>query len=80
MGNKVRVVGSRSGLHILLEVKTNMSEEELIETAMTNEVKVYPTSKYWIDVRNTEHPIILLGFGGLSEEEIYDGIIRLNKA
>ncbi|MRG85947.1 MocR-like pyridoxine biosynthesis transcription factor PdxR [Salinibacillus xinjiangensis] len=80
MGNKVRIIGSQSGLHILLKVNNNMSEGELIESAIRHEVKVYGTSKYWIDKHHTETPMILLGFGGLTEEQIYEGIVRLNKA
>ncbi len=47
MGDKISIIGEKSGLHILLRVKNNMSELELINAAMKNKVRVYPTSIYY---------------------------------
>jgi GntR family transcriptional regulator / MocR family aminotransferase len=80
MQEKVRIIGKDSGLHMLLEVRSRRSEEELIEAAEKYGVKVYPTSRYWVHPPKMEHPFILLGFGGLSEEKIEQGIRRLHEA
>jgi GntR family transcriptional regulator/MocR family aminotransferase len=80
MGQKVEVIGKDSGLHILLKVRNNMSEKELIESAKKVGVKVCPTSRYYINNKNFIVPMILLGFGGLTEDEINQGIKILNEA
>ncbi|WP_308161426.1 PLP-dependent aminotransferase family protein [Bacillus sp. ISL-46] len=80
MDDKVNIVGSHSGLHILLQVNNKMTEKELVQTALRNKVKVYPTSKYFNDLRHINNPLIQLGFGGLTEHQITEGIILLNKA
>ncbi|KYG26097.1 PLP-dependent aminotransferase family protein [Alkalihalobacillus trypoxylicola] len=79
-GSRVQMIGSHSGLHILLKIDNQMSEAELIHSARENDVKVYATSTYWMNETNTESPMILLGFGGLTEEQIREGISRLCRA
>lgn len=80
MGENVQVVGEKSGVYILLEIKRTTSESLLIEQALTHKVKVYPTSVYWMDASEAEFPKLQLGFGGLTETEIEEGIKLLNKA
>jgi GntR family transcriptional regulator/MocR family aminotransferase len=74
MGKKVEVIGESSGLHILLKVKNGMSEEDLIKTALNMKVKVYPTSIYYDKYENNRFPCVMLGFGGLKEMQIEEGI------
>jgi len=80
LGDQVRIIGDDSGLHILLGVQNTMSETDLIEMAKEVKVKVYPTSVYDHEPAYDKEPMVLLGFGGLSEKEIEQGIILLKKA
>jgi GntR family transcriptional regulator / MocR family aminotransferase len=77
--DQVNVIGEKSGLHIVLEIKKDLSEEELIKRAMKVGVKVYPISIYYDGAKIVMTPKILLGFGGLSEKEIEDGIRLLKR-
>ena len=79
-GQNVTIIGEKSGLHIVLEVKNNMEEEELINTAMNVGVKVYPLSIYYNGATESVGSRILLGFGGLTETEINTGIKLLKEA
>ncbi|MBM7602704.1 GntR family transcriptional regulator/MocR family aminotransferase [Metabacillus crassostreae] len=80
LGEKVKVIGQKSGLHIVLEVKNNMNENELISKAASKGVKVYPLSIYYQDGLQSKVHRILLGFGGLTETEIHIGIRLLKVA
>jgi len=80
MGGRVDIIGERSGLHILLKVNNKMSEEELIESAYKMKVKVYPTSVYYDRYEVNRFPTILLGFGGIRETQIEEGINLLSQA
>ena len=80
MGEQVQVIGAEAGLHVLLEPNNNMSEEELIESAEKKRVKVYPVSIYYENPPATEKSMVLLGFAGLDENEIYEGITLLQHA
>ncbi|MGD6818084.1 PLP-dependent aminotransferase family protein [Metabacillus sp. 113a] len=75
----VRFIGEKSGTHFLLEVMNGMSEAELIASASQHGVKVYPTSPYYIHSQ-PDRPLIFLGFGGVTEEEIKTGMLLLRKA
>lgn len=80
MGNKVMVIGERSGLHILIKINNGMTEEELIETALNKGIKVYPVSIYYHGGKDIHGVEILLGFGGLSIDEIEEGIRGLKES
>lgn len=80
MKEKVEIIGEKSGLHILLKVKNGMTEEELIKSAHKMKIKIYPTSIYYAKCASSEFPLILLGFGGLTEMQIEEGIQILKKA
>lgn len=79
-GDKVRVIGEHSGLHIVLEVNSRMEETELIQKAMNAGVKVYPLSIHFNEPIERREPKILLGFGALSEQEIEKGVMLLKEA
>jgi GntR family transcriptional regulator / MocR family aminotransferase len=60
------------GLHILLKLNT-VSSFELIEAALQKGVMVY-SLKFWLNPTSESDSYIMLGFGGLSIEEIDKGI------
>ncbi|ETI68265.1 GntR family transcriptional regulator [Neobacillus vireti LMG 21834] len=80
MGDNVNIIGEKSGLHIVLEAKNGMPEKELINRAMKVGVKVYPLSIYYSGPNDSQESKVLLGFGGLTVEEIEKGIRLLTTA
>ncbi|UOE58529.1 PLP-dependent aminotransferase family protein [Priestia filamentosa] len=80
MDGKVKVMGSGAGLHVLLEPKNNMTERELIDKAREQGVLVYPVSTFYDQRSHQEYPQILLGFAGLDENGINEGVQLLSKA
>lgn len=77
-GDHIQVIGEKSGLHVLLQATCNKTETELIQSAAKEGVKVYPTSIY--DSKKVDRSTILIGYGGLTEWEIKEGIRLLKKA
>ena len=73
-GSRAEVIGAGSGLHILLRVRNARSEAQLLESARTVGIRVYPASIYAISPDLAALPTILLGFGGIREEEIAEAI------
>lgn len=63
-----------------MKVKNSMTEEELIESARDMRIKVYPTSIYYDGSLYNKNSMVLLGFGGLSEMQIEEGIQKLKEA
>ncbi|WP_066073379.1 MocR-like pyridoxine biosynthesis transcription factor PdxR [Neobacillus soli] len=79
MGQQATIIGDDAGLHILLSVQNQLSEKELIERAKAYKVQVYPTSVYYENNQPDREPMVLLGFGGLTEEQIKHGIRLLKE-
>lgn len=73
MGTKVKIVGEKSGLHILLKLK-GVSTLELSEKGLQKGVKVYSPMNFWLNPTPEGNSYIMLGFGGLSIEEIEKGV------
>lgn len=74
-----RILGDRSGVHILLQMNARASEAERIAQAERAGVKVYPLSEYCIDKREYD-PTILLGYATLTEDEICRAVGLLKQA
>ncbi|MEX3745562.1 PLP-dependent aminotransferase family protein [Lysinibacillus xylanilyticus] len=76
--NYVEIKGGSSGIFVIIEVKTKMSEKMLIERAYEHGIAVYPCSKYFSkDI--PQYPHIQLGLGNLCEEKIIKGVSQLAK-
>ncbi len=81
MGNdKVKVHGKNAGMHILLEVNNGDVEEALIKKAANFGVAVYPVSQYWIESERYSNNMVLMGFSGILEEDIPEGVRLLKEA
>lgn len=79
MKNVRRILGERSGVHILLQMTGSRSEQELVALARQAGVRVYPLSEYCIDDRAYD-PTILLGYATMTEEQIRAGVRILIEA
>lgn len=73
----VTVSGEQAGMHIVLTIQTSLSEEELVQRAKQAGIRVTGLHSYDVHKKSGVYPKIVLGFGGLSEEEIHSGIIQL---
>lgn len=73
------VSGEDAGLHLLLTAKDGISEAELIQRAAEVDVRVYGLSDSLVE-RSSTKATVLLGFGGLSEDDIKEGMERLKQA
>lgn len=77
--NFVKIIGGTAGLYIVLEVNTKKSENWLIQEALKKDVKIYPCSPYYVK-SNPVKPHIQLGFAGLEEWQINQGVELLASA
>lgn len=75
------ITGENAGLHLLLTAKEEVSEDTLIKKAMQHGVKVYGLSESYVNGgKEGQKGTILLGYGGLSKQEIEEGVIALKEA
>ncbi len=72
--------GDYAGLHVLVEVKTSLAEEELCKRAAERNLKISGLFEHYIgNGERQKYPILLLGYGSLREIQILEGIQRLEQ-
>lgn len=77
----IHILGANAGLHMLLHIKNGMTEEQLVESAARNNVKVYGISKYYLLQNvNRNDPFILIGYADMTEKQIIAAVELLKKA
>ncbi|HWT73853.1 MAG TPA: PLP-dependent aminotransferase family protein [Mobilitalea sp.] len=77
----IEIQGADAGLHLLLKVPNQMTEEQLIDSAMNYGVKTYGISKYYCD-KSCVKPsaLLLIGYATMTEKEIVQAVTLLDKA
>ncbi len=73
------ISGEDAGLHLLLTAKRDVTEEKLLRTAAAEGVRVYGLSESMVEQAKGK-ATVLLGFGGLKNQEIIEGVEHLKKA
>ena len=73
------ISGENAGLHLLLTSKRGLPEKELVRQAASRGVRVYGLSESMVEDA-PDSAAVLLGFGGLTEERIREGIGLLQEA
>lgn len=71
------IAGDNAGLHVLVQVDTQMSEEELCERAAEQGIHLMGISEHYIHKPSVSKPVLLLGYGKPDEKRILEGLDRL---
>lgn len=75
LGSEATYSSQPAGLHIMLYLDQGFSEAQVVHKAAAKGVGVYPGHIYHLE--KPAPPSILLGFSGLNEEQIIEGVRRL---
>jgi GntR family transcriptional regulator/MocR family aminotransferase len=78
LGGRVRYSPVAAGLHVMLFAEPGLDEARLVREATARGVRVYAGAPYHLE--QPAPPSILLGFSGLDEAEIVEGVRRLAEA
>ena len=70
MADICTISGENAGVHLLLTFQNGMTEEELIDRAAREDIRVYGLSDYRIRENCEEKATILLGYANLTEDQI----------
>ena len=74
-----KIAGDNAGLHVLVQVDTQMSEQELCERAAEQGIHLMGISEHYIHKPPVSKPVILLGYGKPEEKKILEGLNRLEQ-
>jgi len=69
----ISVIGTQTGLHLIVEFKGNLISEELIERILAKGVYLRSVRLYSLESEGHENQIVL-GYGHLSEDAIIKGV------
>ncbi|WP_313894888.1 PLP-dependent aminotransferase family protein [Psychrobacillus sp.] len=77
----VTISGEQAGMHLLLTIQSDKTEEELVLQAKKAGIRVYGVQEYMTGkLAVFTEPKLLLGFGGIKTEELISSITALIKA
>lgn len=70
-----QILGANAGMHLVVEINTSLTEKQMLEKAAIQGVKLYGLEQYSLATDSDMcYPTLILGFGGLSEEEMLQGM------
>jgi GntR family transcriptional regulator/MocR family aminotransferase len=78
LGGRVRYSAVAAGLHIMLFPEAGVDEARLVDEAAARGVRVYAGAPFHL--QSPSPPSILLGFSGLEDDAIIEGVRRLADA
>lgn len=78
--DKIEISGEKAGLYLVVSPKNNMTEEQLISSALKFGIKVYPISKYYNDISTAPKNSVIIGYSSVLIDNIEKGIALLYKA
>lgn len=78
-GTRAVVVGQGAGLHVVMQLTgTRKSETEILDRAGQKGIRLFPFSGFHVSGQ-PEATTLLLGFGGMTDSEIEQGIALLSR-
>lgn len=83
MKNNVNLISSSGGLRVILELNTDLTEEEAVNIARNSGINIAPVSQYYMihDTYKESGKIkVMLSYRGIGLEDIEPAIITLNDA
>jgi GntR family transcriptional regulator / MocR family aminotransferase len=73
------ILGHSAGMHLVVEMQSISLDNALIDWINKHSVHIYPVEQYTL-IKGTHLNKIVLGYGGLTVEEIQEGVKRLKCA
>lgn len=70
-----KIIGEKSGLHIVVRLPSWLSEQNAIQLAIQVGIAVYPCSASY--QQGSHEAMVIIGYGGLTLEQITEGITLL---
>ncbi len=78
--HEIEIAGENAGLHLILHYQGKKTEKELLQLAAEKGIRIYGMSETYIGrLPENWQPTLILGYAGLSEREIEDGIRLLSE-
>lgn len=75
--DKIRIREENSGLHFLLEIDTNYSDDRLRNNAEARDIHISFLSQYYRNTENARYHTLVINYSGIMPEHIEEAVKRL---
>jgi GntR family transcriptional regulator / MocR family aminotransferase len=74
-GKQVTILGEKAGIHIMVKFHTNKDDEEIVKSAASKGVGIFPASPHYLHGNSKGE--FIFGYAQLNEKQIKEGIKKL---
>ncbi|MEH1901060.1 MAG: hypothetical protein V7L04_06515 [Nostoc sp.] len=76
-GDRVQILGDNAGMHLMVKIDTDMSDEVIVQDAAQIGLGISAAHPYYLD--NSPGSEFVLGYAELNEQQIEEGVRRLSQ-
>ena len=80
LAGRVQISEENAGLHFLMEVDTHRSDQEIVQAAEGEDLRISFVSQYYFDTANCRPHVLVMNYSGLEEDRIPEAVDRLCRA
>ena len=80
LAGKVRISEENAGLHFLLELDTQRSDEDIRAAAEREDLRLAFVSQYYVSDQHRRPHVLVMNYSGLEERQIPEAVARLCRA
>ena len=80
LADKVSITEENAGLHFLLELSTDRSDEEIVRAAEAQDLRVSFVSQYYYAREDRRPHVLVMNYSGLEEGKVSEAVARLCRA
>ena len=80
LAGRVKISEEHAGLHFLLELDTQRSDEEILQAAQAQDLRISFVSQYYVAAQNRRPHVLVMNYSGLEEEKVEEAVSRLCRA
>ena len=80
LADKVTITEENAGLHFLLELDTDRSDEDILRSAEAEDIRISFVSQYYFAREDRRPHVLGMGCSGVEEEKVSEAVARLSRA
>ena len=80
LADKVTITEENAGLHFLLELDTDRSDEDILRAAEAEDIRISFVSQYYFSQEDRRPHVLVMNYSGLEEEKVPEAVARLCRA
>ena len=80
LADKVTITEENAGLHFLMALDTDRSDEDILRSAEEEDLRISFVSQYYFAPEGRRPHVLVMNYSGLEEEKVPEAVARLCRA